>query len=57
MKLKKDFFNNLADKIAKELLGKILCRKINNKIFRAEIIETEACFGESDPANWQMVIK
>ena len=52
MKLTKNFFLKPADKVAKNLLGKILCRKIDNKIFRAKIIETEAYFGEKDPASW-----
>ena len=52
MKLKKSFFNCSADKVAKELLGKILCRKMDNKILKAKIIETEAYFDESDPASW-----
>ncbi|MBI2004252.1 DNA-3-methyladenine glycosylase [Candidatus Pacearchaeota archaeon] len=52
MKLKKDFFSRPADKAAKKLLGKILCRKINNRILKAKIIETEAYFGEKDPASW-----
>ena len=67
MRLSKDFFNKPADKVAKELLGKILCReegseqvqtsfvknaKRNKKILRAKIIETESYFGEKDPASW-----
>ena len=52
MKLSKNFFNRPADKVAKELLGKILCRRINKKILNARIIETEAYFNEKDPASW-----
>ena len=52
MNLIESFFSRPADKVAKDLLGKILCRKINNKILRAKIIETEAYFGEDDPASW-----
>ena len=51
MKLNKIFFSKSADKVAKELLGKILCRKINGKILRAKIVETEAYFGGEDPAS------
>jgi len=51
MKLKKDFFNKSARNVAKEILGKILVRKINGNIFKAKIIETEAYFGEEDPAS------
>ena len=36
MKLSKNFFSKPADKVAKNLLGKILCRKINGKILRAK---------------------
>lgn len=50
-RLNKTFFLRPADKVAKELLGKILCRKINGKIFRVKIVETEAYFGEEDPAS------
>ena len=51
-KIDRNFFSKPADKVAKDLLGKILCRKINKEIFRAKIIETEAYFGEKDPASW-----
>src|SRR3989344_8901170 len=52
MNLIESFFSRPADKVAKDLLGKILIRKISNKIFRAKIIETEAYFDEKDPASW-----
>lgn len=45
------FFKRPADIVAKDLLGKILVRKINGKFFRARIVETEAYFGEEDPAS------
>ena len=51
MKIQKDFFSRNAKTVAKELLGKILVRKINNKEFRAKIVETEAYFGKEDPAS------
>ncbi len=51
MKLNKNFFSRSADIVARELLGKILCRKINNKILRAKIVETESYFGSEDPAS------
>ena len=51
MRLSKIFFSKSADEIAKKLLGKILCRKINGKILKAKIVETEAYFGEDDPAS------
>ena len=37
--------------MAKELLGKILVRKINGKILKSKIVETEAYFGENDSAS------
>lgn len=51
-KLNKKFFSRPADVVARTLLGKILCRKINGKILKAKIVETEAYFGEEDPASW-----
>ncbi len=46
------FFNRNSKIVARELLGKLIERKIGNKILRARIIETEAYFDESDPASW-----
>lgn len=43
----KNFFNRKAEKVAKELLGKIL--NVNGKKIR--IVETEAYYGEEDPAS------
>ncbi|MFH1801747.1 MAG: DNA-3-methyladenine glycosylase [archaeon] len=51
VKLKKDFFNRSADAVARELLGKILVKKINGKEMRARIVETEAYFDGNDPAS------
>jgi len=51
MKLNKKFFQRSADLVAKDLLGKILVRKISGKELRARIVETEAYFGEEDPAS------
>ncbi len=50
-KLQKEFFSRNAKIVAKELLGKILIRKINDKELRARIVETEAYFDEKDPAS------
>ncbi len=49
--MNKGFFNRSADKVAKELLGKIIVRKINGKKLNARIVETEAYFDEKDPAS------
>ncbi len=51
MKLNKNFFSKSAEVVAQNLLGKILCRKINGKVLRAKIVETEAYFGSDDPAS------
>ncbi len=51
MFIDKEFFNRNAEIVAKELLGKILVRKIGNKKLKALIIETEAYFDEKDPAS------
>lgn len=50
MRLKRDFYNRNTLIVAKQLLGKVLVRKIGNKIIRAEIIETEAYCGPNDLA-------
>jgi len=49
--LKKDFFQKSPEEVAKELLGKILVRKLNGKVLSGKIVETEAYFGEEDPAS------
>jgi DNA-3-methyladenine glycosylase len=36
--------------LAPKLLGKLLCRKIGNKIIKCRITETEAYYGETDTA-------
>ena len=45
------FFLQPTLKIAKNLLGKILARKISDKIYRYRIVETEAYCGKDDLAN------
>ena len=50
MRQKKDFYINSAIELAPKLLGKLLCRKINQQIIKLRIIETEAYYGESDTA-------
>jgi DNA-3-methyladenine glycosylase len=51
VKLQKSFFARDAEIVARELLGKVLVRKINNKLLKARIVETEAYYGEEDPAS------
>ena len=50
-RLTKDFFNRPTLRVAKELLGKILVRKIGRKIIRTIIMETEAYCGPRDLAS------
>lgn len=59
MRLKRKFFNRNTVVIAKELLGKYLCRRINPstssgqvaRIIRVKITETEAYCGSKDKAS------
>jgi len=46
-----EFFRRNPKIVAIELLGKLLVRKIGNKILEGMIVETEAYFGEDDPAS------
>lgn len=50
MKLEKNFFLVDGVTLAKNLLGKVLVRKIDNKILKARIVETEAYMGPLDKA-------
>jgi len=49
-KLTRTFFNRPTLKVAKELLGKFLVRKIGGKVIKAMITETEAYCGPKDLA-------
>ena len=50
MVLDKGFFLQDTEKVARELLGKVIVRKYDNKILRARIVETEAYLGIKDKA-------
>lgn len=50
--MEKNFLSQKADIAAKEILGKILVRKIKGKEYRARIVEVEAYFDKKDPASW-----
>lgn len=50
MKLKKDFYLQDPVIVAKELLGKVLVRNVDNKIYKARIVETESYLGKLDKA-------
>jgi len=45
------FFSRAPDIVAQDILGDILVRIIGNKKLKAKIVETEAYFGEEDPAS------
>jgi len=49
--LRNEFFRRNPKIVAIELLGKILLRKVDNKTLEGMIVETEAYFGEDDPAS------
>jgi len=51
MILPRKFYQRDTVKVAKELLGKTLIRKIGNKKLAGIIIETEAYGGKNDPAS------
>ncbi|MCL2421453.1 MAG: DNA-3-methyladenine glycosylase [Defluviitaleaceae bacterium] len=50
MRLSPEIYTKPAIQLAPLLLGKTLCRQINNDIIRLRITETEAYAGESDTA-------
>lgn len=51
MILEKRFYSRGALDLAKELLGKTIVRKIDGKILKGKIVETEAYIGEIDKAS------
>ncbi|MBI5072120.1 DNA-3-methyladenine glycosylase [Candidatus Falkowbacteria bacterium] len=50
-KIKKNFYNRKTLKVAQEILGKFLVRKIGNKIIAGKIVETEGYVGLNDLAS------
>ena len=50
MRLNKEFYQRDTRRVAKDLLGKILVRKIDGKLLKGRIVETEAYIGELDKA-------
>lgn len=50
-RLDKSFFTRNAVTVARELIGKIICRKLGNSILKGMIVETEAYPGKNDPAS------
>jgi len=49
--LPKSFYERDPATVAKELLGKVLVRRFNHQILSGKIVETEAYYGENDPAS------
>ncbi|RLI42459.1 hypothetical protein DRO59_04080 [Candidatus Bathyarchaeota archaeon] len=49
--LPKDFYERDPALVAKELLGKILVRRLGSKVLSGKIVETEAYYGKNDPAS------
>ena len=49
--LNKSFYSRDPAIVAQELLGKILVRKLDNKILSGKIVETEAYYADKDPAS------
>lgn len=47
--IKRDFYARDTLIVAKDLLGQVLCRKVNNKICKGIIVEVEA-YTQDDPA-------
>ncbi len=49
--LSKDFYERNPASVAKDLLGKILVRKVDSEVLSGKIVETEAYYGGNDPAS------
>ncbi len=50
MNLNKDFYLCDGIELSRKLLGKVLCRRTENGILKARIVETEAYMGQGDKA-------
>lgn len=49
--LPRDFYERDPVQVARELLGKILVRRLDDMILKGMIVETEAYYGQDDPAS------
>jgi len=49
--IRRNFYERDPALVARELLGKILVRKLNSETLSGKIVETEAYYGKNDPAS------
>lgn len=49
--LERDFYKRDPAEVARDLVGKVLVRRMGNEILSGKIVETEAYYGEGDPAS------
>lgn len=47
----RDFYRRKTDIVSRDLLGKLLIRRLNDELLGGVIVETEAYFGRDDPAS------
>jgi len=49
--LPRSFYERDPAVVARELLGKVLIRRLASQVLSGKIVETEAYYGENDPAS------
>ena len=49
--LPRSFYTRSTDEVARDLLGKLLVRRLDDMLLGGIIVETEAYFGGDDPAS------
>ena len=49
--LSKEFYERDPALVARGLLGKVLLRRLNSEVLSGKVVETEAYYGENDPAS------
>jgi DNA-3-methyladenine glycosylase len=49
MKLQREFYSRKTEKVAREILGKILVHRIEGGVLKGKIVEVEAYLGLADP--------
>ena len=50
-RLESTFYQQNCESLAKQLLGKILCRRLAGRVLRGRIVETESYLGVNDGAS------